>query len=148
MKILLYKLCQCTYGIFQTFLGFCVFAICCGKKHYGFHGAVVTEWKLGGSVSLGMFLFVSDKYKEKAETAELYKGLVAHEYGHSLQSLILGPLYLLIIGIPSFMWAALPVFRKMRRERRISYYSFYTESWANALGERINTNKKPNKSIF
>lgn len=135
MKIHLYRICQCTYGILQTFLGFCLFLIYCREKHYSYRGAVVTEWKHGGSVSLGMFLFVSTKYKERA-AAEAYNRLVAHEYGHSIQSLMLGPLYLIIIGIPSFLWAAVPAFRKMRRERNISYYSFYTESWANALGER------------
>jgi hypothetical protein len=31
---------------------------------------------------------------------------LAHEYGHTLQSKILGPLYLPVIGIPSFISAA------------------------------------------
>lgn len=135
MKTHLYRICQCTYGILQTFLGFCLFLIYLKEKHNSYHGAVVTEWKHGGSVSLGMFLFVSVKYREKS-AEEAYNRLVAHEYGHSIQSLILGPLYLIIIGIPSFLWAAVPAFRKMRRKRNISYYSFYTESWANVLGER------------
>lgn len=135
MKIHLYRIWQCTYGILQTFLGFCLFLIYCREKHSDYHGAVVTEWKQGGSVSLGMFLFVSVKYGENTST-ESYKRLAAHEYGHSIQSLILGPLYLIIIGIPSFLWAAVPAFRKMRKKRNISYYSFYTESWANVLGER------------
>ena len=134
MKTHFYRICQCTYGILQTFLGFCLFLIYCKENHSSYHGAVVTEWKHGGSISLGMFLFVSVKNRE-ISTAEEYDRLVAHEYGHSIQSLILGPLYLIIIGIPSFLWAAVPAFRKMRRERNISYYSFYTESWANALGK-------------
>lgn len=29
---------------------------------------------------------------------------IKHEYGHQLQSYILGPLYLLIIGLPSGLW--------------------------------------------
>lgn len=133
MKIRLYRICQCTYGILQTFMGFCLFLIHCRKKHCFYRGAVVTEWTYGGSVSLGMFLFVSTKYKENCNE-ESHRKLLAHEYGHSVQSLILGPLYLIVIGIPSFLWASVPVFREMRRKRNISYYSFYTESWANSWG--------------
>lgn len=135
IKTYLYLLWQCTYGIIQSLLGFFLLLIYIREKHYTFHGAVVTEWKHGSSVSLGMFLFVSTKYKEKAETIELYNRLVAHEYGHTIQSLVLGPLYLIVIGLPSLLWASIPAFRKMRRKRQISYYSFYTESWANAWGK-------------
>ncbi len=136
MKIILYRICQCTYGAIQTLLGFLMFLRYINKPHYSFHGAIVTEWNLSSSISLGMFLFVSVKYKEKPETIDLYGRLVVHEYGHTIQSLVLGPLYLIIIGIPSFLWAALPFLRIMRREKKISYYSFYTESWADAWGER------------
>lgn len=135
MKNSLYRICQCTYGILQTLPGFFLFLINYREKHYSFHGAVVTEWRHGSSVSLGMFLFVSTVYKKKPETGELYGRLVVHEYGHTVQSLVLGPLYLLIIGLPSFLWASVPFFRKMRRKKHISYYAFYTESWANAWGE-------------
>ena len=54
-----------------------------------------------------------------------------HEYGHSIQSKILGPLYLLVIGLPSIIWAGL--FEKYRNKHKISYYSFFTEKWANKL---------------
>ncbi|MDE7280284.1 MAG: hypothetical protein K2N36_00900 [Ruminiclostridium sp.] len=135
MKIFLYRLCQCTYGLLQTLLGFLMFLKYIKNPHYTFHGAIVTEWHSGSSLSLGMFLFVSTIYKEKPETRELYDRLVVHEYGHTIQSLLLGPLYLIVIGLPSVLWAALPFLRKRRRERKISYYSFYTESWANAWGE-------------
>ncbi|HBH95580.1 MAG TPA: hypothetical protein DDX91_07490 [Ruminococcaceae bacterium] len=141
MKTCLYKICQCTYGILQTVLGLLLFLIKYKKPHYNFHGAAVTEWEYGSSVSLGMFIFVSDKNKGAGES-ERHRRLIVHEYGHTLQSLVLGPLYLIIIGIPSFLWAAVPFFRRLRRERGISYYAFYTESWANAWGEGA-AGKKP-----
>lgn len=53
----------------------------------------------------------------------------AHEYGHCRQSMILGPLYLLVIGLPSLLWAAW-----WNEGRNRSYYSFYTERWADKLG--------------
>ena len=147
MKIFLYRLCQCTYGAIQTFLGLLMFLKHIKNPHYTFHGAIVTEWRSGSSLSLGMFLFVSTIYKEKTETRELYDRLVVHEYGHTIQSLLLGPLYLIIIGLPSILWAALPPLRKMRREQKISYYSFYTESWANAWGERAAKERSMGKYI-
>ena len=47
----------------------------------------------------------------------------------------LSPLYLIVIGIPSFLWAFL--MGKKRREKQIPYGAFFTEKWANRLGERV-----------
>ena len=57
---------------------------------------------------------------------------IKHEYGHTLQSKILGPLYLFVIGLPSLIWAG--CFEDYRKENKISYYDFYTEKWADKLG--------------
>lgn len=57
-------------------------------------GAVVTSWKLGSSLSLGMFIFTRTPYDLK---------LVQHEYGHTVQRLILEPLWLFVIGLPSLV---------------------------------------------
>ena len=72
---------------------------------------------MSGGISLGPFCYVSKYLAErKAETA--------HELdGHTVQSKILGPLYLIVIGIPSILWAAL--------QKKKCYYWFYTESTAN-----------------
>ena len=96
------------------------------KTRYVYHGAIVTEWTSGGGISLGLFVFVSGKARPS---------VTVHEYGHCIQSLLLGPLYLIAVGIPSYLWANLPALRKMRRETGRSYYSVYPENWANALGE-------------
>jgi len=74
------------------------------------------------------------EYRELTE-AESKTGVRVHEYGHCIQSLILGPLYLIAVGLPSYLWANLPPLRKLRREKGLSYYSVYPENWANALGE-------------
>lgn len=62
-----------------------------------------------------------------------------HEYGHTIQSLIFGPLYLIVMGIPSTLWGFL--FGKKRKERQIPYGVFFTEKWANHLGERVTGEK-------
>lgn len=56
--------------------------------------------------------------------------IIMHEYGHTIQSSYLGWLYLIVIGLPSLLWA----FLHDHFLRKIHYYSFPTESWANRLG--------------
>jgi hypothetical protein len=56
---------------------------------------------------------------------------IKHEYGHAIQSRILGPLYLIIIGIPSIIWAAL--YGSIIPRYKNNYYRFYTEKWADKL---------------
>ena len=51
----------------------------------------------GGAVSLGMFIFLFRDYGDRKER------ILKHEYGHSIQSKILGPLFLLVIGLPSII---------------------------------------------
>ncbi len=76
---------------------------------------------LSGGLSLGYFVFVSD----------FDEILVKHEIGHCKQSKILGWLYLVVIGLPSIIWAALSrVFIKIRN----NYYNLYCEAWADRLG--------------
>lgn len=126
--IALFWLCQWTWGLLQTAAGAALYlyrlAVSPRARRSLFHGAVVTEWEYGGSVSLGMFIFVSGGSAE----------LISHEYGHCVQSLILGVLYFPIIGIPSIIWAGF--FRKFRKKRKIPYESFYTEKWAELLGRK------------
>lgn len=144
MKLALYKIWQCTWGFLQTLLGLFMFLIHNKSKHFWYHGALVTAWKLKSSVSLGMFVFVADepffakKYRD-ISIEDHSKMLLVHEYGHTIQSLILGPLYLIVIGIPSSMWAFFG--GKKRKEQKIPYGAFFTEKWANSLGERVTGEK-------
>ena len=78
----------------------------------------------GGGVTLGRYIFVNQNYTDLSN-------VILHEIGHTKQSRILGPLYLIIIGIPSISWAGLR--RLIPALKKINYYSLYTESWANKL---------------
>lgn len=146
MKII-YIILQSTWGILQTLLGFVVFIFNIKSKHYFYNGAIVTVWNSKSSVSLGMFIFITkepffyEKFKEEYSAEELSKRLLVHEYGHTIQSLILGPLYLIIMGIPSTIWGFLPSLNKKRKIKQISYFSFFTEKWANSLGEKFTHQK-------
>lgn len=133
MKNKLYIFIQCSWGFLQTLLGACVWLLFCpGNRPEMFHGTLVLRWKKSTSASLGLFLFLSDTIKEPA----LFSAMRVHEYGHFIQSLILGPLYLPLVALPSMLWCCVPVFRSWRNSREYSYYSFYTERWADHLGEK------------
>ncbi len=139
----LYLLWQSTWGFLQSLLGLLVFLMHFSSTHFWYHGALVTVWKNNSSVSLGLFVFITEdpyfyeKLKDSYSKQELFDRLLVHEYGHTMQSLILGPLYLLVMGIPSTLWGFLPSLSKMRKEKQISYFSFFTERWANSLGETV-----------
>jgi len=124
------------------------------EKHYNYHGAIITEWKHRSSVSLGMFVFVTTEpffvhtQKGKYTAEELSNRLLVHEYGHTIQSMLLGPLYLVVIGIPSMLWGFLPNLNALRKEKQISYFSFYTEGWANICGEMVTKDKSMENLII
>lgn len=78
-----------------------------------------------GSVSLGEYIFLCPSHWGDKE-------VLKHEKGHTKQSYILGWLYIPIILIPSMVWCG--CFNWYREKYNISYYSFYTEKWADVLG--------------
>ena len=61
--------------------------------------------------------------------------VMKHEFGHSVQSFYFGPLYLLIIGIPSISRYS-KIFLKVKKQAWQNYYKGYPENWANTLGEK------------
>ena len=88
--------------------------------------ATVIPCIMRGAVTLGDYVFVG-------LTSE-YRKTVKHELGHTIQSKILGPLYLIVIGIPSITYCGLRrIFPSLRKK---NYYNFYTEKWANNLSEK------------
>lgn len=88
--------------------------------------ATVIPCVMQGAITLGNYVFVGLNSE--------YRETVKHELGHTIQSKILGPLYLIIIGIPSITYCSLRRF--FPSLRRKNYYNFYTERWANSLGEK------------
>lgn len=82
-------------------------------------------------MGLGMFIFYGHEDNPEA------KEVLVHEWGHTIQSIILGPLFMLVIAIPSLLWAFIPGLVKMRKEKGIKYTDFYCEKWANIEGEKL-----------
>lgn len=83
-----------------------------------------------GAISLGVFRVY--KYSHAANSSQYVMLCRMHEKGHRQQSKWLGPFYLIVIGLPSLVWATLHSFCK--RVSKIDYYCFYTEKWADRLG--------------
>ena len=88
-----------------------------------YNGPLVIRWKYKSGVSLGQFIFVSENASENT---------IKHEYGHYKQSLLLGWLYLFVVGLPSIIWAG--CFKEYRKKNGVSYYEFFTERSADKLG--------------
>ncbi len=74
------------------------------------------------SVTLGQYIFLSPNASDRT---------LKHEYGHTRQSLMLGPLYLIIIGLPSALWEYVRPIVAPEKD----YYQFFPEAWADKLGE-------------
>ena len=139
-----YRLAQWTWGLPQTLCGAAIYLHNRNRPHTTFHGATVTLWQHRSGVSLGMFLFLPEELFRGKQTQKIEfqngtfaRRLLVHEYGHTLQSLMFGPLYLVAVGLPSVLWANLPGLRAWRERSQISYYSIYPENHADKLGERV-----------
>lgn len=88
-------------------------------------GDVTPRWGMGnvvkahswmgriGGISFGPTIITSSTFKD-----------APHEWGHTWQSRVLGPFYLLVVGIPSLISAATQSYADHKK--------FYTERWADA----------------
>ena len=166
----LFALLQWTWGLPQNLIGLMLLPLLRCEERFRFHGALVTRFKKNrllsqkGAFSLGTFIYIPAEWGN-----EQSRRIAVHEYGHSVQSLILGPLYLPLVGLPSVIWAGVwagskrlvsgtaaeetpsrvrraPSAAKLQRARRTAaarYTSHYPENWANALGEYATGEKPP-----
>lgn len=103
----------------QNLLGLLLRAIYKGHDSEYNDAIVRRSTKMRGGISLGRYIIINQWSSEKT---------VKHEYGHTLQSKKLGWLYLLLVGLPSILHAALCSCK------RHSYYDVFPENWADKLG--------------
>ena len=118
MKVLRY-----IWELPQNLLGLLLRAIYKGEDTEYKDVVVRRSRSMLGGISLGRYIIVGDYASEKT---------VMHEYGHCLQSRRLGWLYLLVIGLPSIIWAGL--YGRVFKQTENGYYRFITERWADKLG--------------
>lgn len=89
--------------------------------------------RMRGGISLGKYSIVNTSHYRKDINESLKRDTVRHEaVGHARQSLYFGWLYLIVIGLPSIVWAVL--YGSVITPTKNGYYKFYTELWADRLG--------------
>jgi hypothetical protein len=101
----------------QNLLGLLLVKIYKAKQENEYYKSNIMK----GSISLGKYIIIgknSNKYTLK------------HEIGHQKQSKILGPLYLLLVGIPSIIRSI--IWNKFKLPYK-KYYMGYPEKWADKL---------------
>ena len=115
----------CIWQLPQNLLGLLLMLILQGETRHRLGSIRFYYLKtFPGGVTLGEYIFVGIKQDLT----------VRHEFGHVMQSRYLGPLYLLVIGLPSLLHAWLNGAIGCCDRHPEGYYHFYTESWADRLG--------------
>ena len=145
MKDFLFYLVQFTWALPQNLVGAIAYLILSRKhKHERFHRAFITyvEKEGFGGVSIGIFIFINPAKKE-----DWLHDTRIHEYGHTIQSVFLGPLWPFVIALPSVIWCGSKALNKLRKEKDISYYWLYCEGWANLWGARWSGEKFISKEM-
>ncbi|MCR5808154.1 MAG: hypothetical protein K6G56_01175 [Clostridiales bacterium] len=139
----LFHLLQWTWCLPQNLFG-ALAALALRGERFRYHGALVTIYKKTrlldneSGFSLGSFIFMPEGWSDYDK-----KHIVVHEYGHTVQSLFTGPLYLLLVGVPSLFWSRRYTKRSPAyRSRGIGYCDRYPERGADRLGELV-TGEKP-----
>lgn len=113
----------------QNIIGLIVKTVSGAKFCTTYEDVNVYTWKMMAGLSLGKYIFTP--FEEKHMTRPYVKTHIRHEYGHCIQSKMLGWLYPIVISLPSLIWAG--CFGWYRDKTGTSYYKFYTESWADRL---------------
>ena len=97
LKTIGYWFASCTWGIIMTLFGaiIALSLLITGHKPHVFHYSVYFEFGKGGwGFEAGPFFF---------STPGSSRSLKAHEHGHGLQNIVLGPLMPLVVSIPSML---------------------------------------------
>ena len=114
----------------QILLGLIMLAIFRNKTTYTNPYNHITVWNINchyafgnACFSTGPFIVTCNGYVDDE--------ILRHETGHSLQSVLLGWFYHILVSIPSvcLFW-----YKKINKKDQKWYYAHYPESWANKLG--------------
>ena len=143
LRGVLFHAIQWTWGLPQNLIGLLLLPFLRGTR-CRYHGALVTVYrrlrftKNRSGFSLGSFIFLPETWSDYDR-----EHFIVHEYGHTVQSLFLGPLYLPVVGLPSCLW--LHRFQRRRavyQSRGVAYTDRFPEHGADRLGEYA-TGEKP-----
>lgn len=94
----------------------------------GTKGDIYFKPLFGSGVSLGNYIILDTEY---LHYLTIIDDSLNHEHGHQKQSMYLGPLYLIVIGIPSMLGN---IYSRIFHKDSEWYYKQPWEAWADKLG--------------
>lgn len=122
-----------TWGIMMTFLGLLILLIFLPFKKVKVYKKrlYVPVGEFWGGITLGIIFFIEKSEPERIKS---------HEFGHTIQNAIFGPLFLILIGLPSLIRATYREFKYYRKGRqpKTLYDDIWFEGSATSLGEYAN----------
>lgn len=113
------------YEIIQNTIGWIEFKVKGLKVNHRFKDSNIVYIDYFDSHVLGKWIFINPNTDDSS--------IIRHEYGHRIQSYILGPLYMLVIYLPSYTHYKI---YSLFNDEWDKYYSFYTESSADYLSRK------------
>jgi len=131
MKKWIRTLLNYTWELPQTLLGEILLIV--GKfysakwESYDYENVRVHRSDIRWGVSLGRHILLGNRYGDDT---------VKHEFGHTQQSLYLGPVYLIVVGLPSITMNIISQldYKYGKGEFSRNYYNRWPENWADKLG--------------
>lgn len=135
VKKLLFWCLSLTWGAVMTLVGgiTAVILIAFKNRPHTYNGLVYFE--LGqhwGGINLGPFFIISRGASDAVK---------AHEAGHGVQNIILGPFMPIVIGIPSLIRSNYRKYlvksKRCERNELKPYDSIWFEGWATKIGNKV-----------
>lgn len=124
----LFYLLQFSWGLPVNLVGLLLFSCCRGARRERFHNSIVSRLPgNSGGLCIGIFIFL------RQEDPAARRRTLVHEYGHTIQCLLLGPLYWPLIVLPSAIWYH--GFKRWRQKHRVPYDALFCERWATRWGK-------------
>ena len=114
------------YEVIQNTIGLLEFKIKGLKINHKFKDSNIVYINYFDSHVWGKWIFINPNTDDKI--------IFRHEYGHRIQSYIIGPLYVFVIYIPSYIHYK--IFNLSGKDWS-EYYNFYTERLADLLSRKI-----------
>lgn len=142
MNKALYWLIQCTWGGLMTLIGLvaAAFTICFlhGKAHKNGYSFIVEIGGNWGGVNLGAISLCGSYSQEDGPCYDphWFEHTRRHEFGHSIQNMIMGPLFPFIVAIPSACRYHYQNYRTSKGLPNADYDSIWFEGTATKWGTK------------
>lgn len=139
MKKVLYWIGQLTWGIVMSLIGLITALICIlflkGKVHKNGYTIIIEVGGNWGGVNLGC-ISLCGGYTTVCPDENWFQHTRRHEFGHSLQNLIFGPLFPFIVAIPSAIRYHYQNYRSKKGLPNKEYDSVWFEKTATRWGTK------------